>query len=154
MKAEHKALKGAFGDALSSVGTLDKAAKFCRVGKTTLASYYDPHNPGAFAPVDVIADLEALAPDGVPHVTVMLCRLNDGEFVPNPKARAGRENLLASIARLAKENSDIAQVVLTALEDGAVSEAEADAALQQVREGQSVLASLAAQLIAIKGDER
>lgn len=43
---------------VEEVGGVEPAASLTRVGKTMLASYYDPRS-GLYVPVDVVADLEA-----------------------------------------------------------------------------------------------
>jgi hypothetical protein len=154
MKPENLALKRATAEMLKGVGGLEAAAGFCRVGKSVLGDAQNPNCPDRFVTVDVVADLEPLAREreGWPHVTTMLCRLMGGAFVPLPQGEIGREDLIGSLARLAKENGDIATAICAAVADGKIEPAEAAAARVQVAEGQQVLAAMDRQLAAISGE--
>jgi hypothetical protein len=90
--------------ALLRTGTAVAAAAVTRVGDSRLSDYGHPHKPNDFAPIDVIADLEAEC--GVPVVTAALARLADHALVPLAQAH-DRVALSAALARLGREVGDV-----------------------------------------------
>lgn len=80
MSVARHALKRATDDMLAALGGQTKAAPFTRVGQSTLSTYASVHNRDAFAPIDIIADLEPLTRDseGFPFVTQALCAVMGG----------------------------------------------------------------------------
>jgi len=154
VKPEKIAGKLATQELIKGIGGLEAGAGFCRVGKSVLGDAQNINCGDRWLPIDVVADLEPLAREreGWPHVTRWLCQQMGGTFVALPRGGVGREDLLGSVGRLAKEHGDIATAICGALADGSVSAEEAATALVQVQEAQAVLAALAMQLTTIMGD--
>ncbi|WP_428968061.1 phage regulatory CII family protein [Sphingomonas sp. Xoc002] len=135
MSVTRQALKRATDDMLSSLGGQTKAAPFTRVGQSTLSTYASRNNPDAFAPIDVIADLEPLTrefPD-YPAVTRALCAINGGVFVPLPDVPTSDADLLTMMGRLSKEAGDVTQEICAALSDGRIDRVEQAKIRREVR---------------------
>lgn len=146
--ATHNMIKG--------VGGFQASEPFCRLKKSSLqecTSLSDLHAE-RFIPIDVVAELEPLSRerDGWPHVTRWLCGLMGGVFVPVPQGIPGREDLIGSVGRLAKEAADVTQTICGAVADGDVNAAEIAAARIQIEEAMAVLATLDRQLLTMAGD--
>lgn len=121
------AKKRAFRDLVEAAGGLDAAAMFCRLGKSQLQRCYDRNTPDAYAPIDVVDDLEEVtrAAPGWPHVTRLHAR-ELGLLLLDPPASAAptADNLMAALARASREHSDIATGLLEALQTGVVDPEE------------------------------
>jgi hypothetical protein len=154
MKPEAIFLKRATAEMIKGVGGLEAAAGFCRVGKSVLHEAQSINCPDRFVAIDVVADLEPLARDreGWPHVTRALCHQMGGVFVLVPNRIAGREDLIGSVGRLAKEAADVTQTICAAVADGQIDGGEIAAARMQIEEAMAVLASLDRQLMTMSGD--
>lgn len=135
MSVARHALKRATDEMLSALGGQTKAAPFTRVGQSTLSTYASVHNRDAFAPIDVIADLEPLTrdADGFPHVTRALCAVMGGVFVPLPDVPAGEADMLTAMGGLSKDAGDVAQVICASLADGRIDRQEQDKIRQAIR---------------------
>lgn len=87
----YKRLKGITHKLIKACGGLEAAAEETRAGKSSLANYADSRDHTAaasmFAPIDVIADLEAAV--GAPLVTKELARLAGYDLIPLEGAAAG-----------------------------------------------------------------
>ncbi|MFZ3483890.1 hypothetical protein [Sphingomonas sp. 3-13AW] len=146
-------LKVQFGELLSLVGGIEIAARFCRVGKSTLARYASLSFADAecFAPVDVVRDLEALA--GVPRVTRHLSIEAGGMFMPVPERFGGRATLLELVARKGKESAELTAAICAGLADGKFDAADARKALPELDDILGVLATMRGELLAISEEE-
>ncbi|WP_294195884.1 hypothetical protein [uncultured Sphingomonas sp.] len=147
-------LKQSFEALIEAVGGVEAAALFCRVGKSTLQTYYSKVHPKAFPPLDVIVALEPLARDraGFPPITSILCRLNGGVFVPIPEVRATGADLWALLARKAKEGAAVSAAMCEALKDGRVDADEARRVRGEIAKLFELLALMDAELAMIEGD--
>lgn len=65
---------------VEAAGGLEAAATVTRVRPSALQTYYSPQHPEAFAPADVLADLQAFTGD--PLVTRYLAKLCGFDLVP------------------------------------------------------------------------
>lgn len=77
---DYKAVKAAFRLLVQEAGGPVAAAKITRVSDTMLSNYGNPNNEDCFAPIDVVADLEAEV--GTPIVTCKLADLMGFDLVP------------------------------------------------------------------------
>lgn len=136
MSVARHALKRATDEMLSALGGQTKAAPHTRVGQSTLSTYASRFNQDAFAPIDVIADLEPLTrdADGFPFVTRALCAVMGGVFVPLPDVPASDADMLTMMGRLSKEAGDVTQAICAALSDGRVDRVEQSNIRSEVRQ--------------------
>lgn len=108
------ALKTAFRALVDGCGGLEAAALVTRVGRSVLSDYSHPQKPDCLPPVDVVADLEAVA--GAPLVTAVQARLARHVLVPLPEAVAGESS--AVIAAAFSESSDALCTFVRCMADG------------------------------------
>ena len=118
----HRSLKALTRVLVTACGGLDASAACVRVGRSQLANYHDMQSD-QFAPVDVVAELEAVA--GEPVVTAELARRAGCLLVPIP---AEGDGLLAKdMAALCREFSEACGAYAEAMgDDGRVDVAEAE----------------------------
>lgn len=126
------AMKRAFRRLVDSVGGVEAAATYCRWSKSQLSDAGNPNTP-TFAPVDVIADLEEISRDG-PLVSAQMARCAGHVLVPVPDGAASSADYLQVIARIMKENGDVAGVIAAAVADGDVCARDRALALPEVNE--------------------
>lgn len=138
------ALKSATRRLVAASGGLEALAAdpAMRVGRASLSNYQNPDQP-AFAPLDVIADLEAAG--ACSYGTEALCRLAGGVFLPILSG-PGR-GLNADVAALAKEIAEVFGAHAAALADGRVSCREMQAMLRQLDEALAAAAQVRATVI-------
>ncbi|NMN56886.1 hypothetical protein FHT36_000764 [Xanthobacter sp. SG618] len=121
-EADYLALKGATRRLVEACGGLESAAAVTRTGFQVLSKYGRPAEP-VFAPVDVVADLEADA--GVPLVTRALAALCNHVLVPLPRPEAGSGRWYRHISEVAQDAGAVVSRLGEALaDDGEVSRAE------------------------------
>ena len=135
-------LKGAFGDLLHANGGGLDAAQRTRLAQPDLSRFKSTNTEHAlrFAPIDVVADLEAAA--GAYPVTRVLAELANCILVPLPEGMA--EGALAErTGKSAKEFGDVMVRIGLALTDGKITAAEATSILQEIREVMLELSALA-----------
>lgn len=127
----YAALKTATRHLVDEAGGIDAAGASTRVGRATMAQYYsrDERNAAVYAPLDVIADLEAAT--GVPTITRHLARLAGYELVPalakDAEAVAPSDAVRAALmmgASLSVGVGRYQQLAIEAAEDGNISPAE------------------------------
>lgn len=124
-EADYLALKGATRRLVDACGGVESAAAVTRTGFQVLSKYGHPMQP-VFAPVDVVADLEADA--GMPLVTRALAALAGHVLVPLPSAEPGQGRWYRHIAEIAKDVGGVVERLGDALaDDGEVSRAESRA---------------------------
>lgn len=142
-------LRFRMAELIARCGGLVKAAAKCRVGKSTLARYAStsPADAECYAPIDVVHDLERVAGEAI--VTGELCSLAGGSFVAFPDAVPTGQDLLVQLAIQGKEHSDLATAILTGLDGGRLTRANAEAALIEQEEVLRVGALMRAELLAI-----
>lgn len=125
-------LRTAFRRLVKAVGGVEAGAGMTRVSKTTLATYYDRNSvPQAWAPMDVIIDLEDAA--GEPLVTRELARALGYELVPavDEPQSAGMVDLLRIVAEDSDAGGRFAGLVLQVTRDGRLDPHEIDVLVQR-----------------------
>lgn len=121
-RADYLALKAATRRLVERVGGVDAAAAVTRVGRSQLSVYGVPDSD-QYAPIDIVADLEAEA--AAPLVTQALAAAQHLALGPmNAAASAAPVSLLTHVAQLTKELGDVARVAADADADGNLSAAE------------------------------
>lgn len=151
-----RALKIATQETISGVDGLDKAASFCRVGKTQLSDYQNVNRPDSYMPLDVIAKLEPLARDreGSPHITHLLCQLMGGVFVAVPDTPVTTGRLLETMAALHSEFSEVTQAVCAGLADHDFCALDAARLESELEDVIRVAVTMRAMARSIKGGEQ
>jgi hypothetical protein len=124
---------------VDKVGGCDAAAACTRPGRSQIASYYDMSSE-AFAPVDVVADLEAAAQE--PLITAELARRAGYALVPVDAH--GNGELPASMAAFGREVAEVFATFAEGMADGTLSRDEAENLQRQlldvIRVGKSAVA--------------
>jgi hypothetical protein len=153
--SDYAALKAATRQLVTATGGGNEAAKATRVGQQVLSGYggIGPEHAERFAPVDVIADLEAEC--GRPIVTRKLAELSNCLLVPLPSGQ-GADAVSARAGRSAHEFGEVMEGVFAALRDGRITQDEAPPILANIRELMLELAGMAeaVQAAALDGEER
>jgi hypothetical protein len=85
------------------LGGVDAAASGCRVGRSMLSDYGNPHHDETFIPVDVALDLEDLL--GAAPVSQALALARGFDLVPVEPVAPGE--LAALLARLGRDCADL-----------------------------------------------
>lgn len=116
-----RALKTLFRAIVDRVGGCDAAAACSRPGRSQIASYYDMTSE-AFAPVDVVADLEAAAME--PLITAELARRAGYALVPVDAQGSGE--LPSSMAAFGREVAEVFATYAEAMADGKLERCEAE----------------------------
>jgi hypothetical protein len=117
-----RGLKALFRALLTRCGGLDASASCVRVGRSQLANYTDMASD-QFAPVDVVAELEAVA--GEPLVTAELARR--AGFLLIPVVADAEGHLAQDMAQLGREIGEAFAAYAEAMgNDGRLDAAEAD----------------------------
>lgn len=143
---EDRALKTLFRCLVEEAGGLDAAATCVRVGRSRLAEYY-ALGGDAFAPVDVVARLEAIV--GRPLVTAELARRAGCALEAMAAAAAGRIDVM--LARVGAELGQVNAAYASALADGRVCPEDR---ARLAREANEARAALDALLGALQAGER
>lgn len=117
--AELVALKVAFGLLVRDVGGLEAAHAVTGYPVSRLSEAASLHHRDRWPRVDVVAALEALAPD--PRVTATLARLSGHVLLPVPRMAGDHAEALAAVFR---KFGDLGARTALALADGKVSDAE------------------------------
>lgn len=151
--ADRQALKVAFGRLVRSVGGQEAAVQFTRFTRHQALS--DFANPSAehaqrFAPIDAVADLEAISHGtaGHPVVTRQLARLAGYALVPLPRPRGEAADFAGHLQAIIRESADVTMDLSLHLqkapgpEEAAKLIAETDEAIQALVELRAVLAGL------------
>ena len=117
---DYLALKASTRGLLKLAGGQEAASSATRVGQQALSRYGAASEPEAFAPIDVIADLEAET--GEPVVTRALAHLAGFDLVSREKGDG--QPLPRRLGCIAKEAGDVVASLANALADGTVTHAE------------------------------
>ena len=114
-----QSLKNATRALIRAYGGQEAAEAETGKSQTQLSRYGSVDSDG-FAPIDVVASLEAAThgQPGHPHVTRWLARNAGGVFVTLPKAAADGGDWHQAMGAVAKESGDVIQRVCAALVDG------------------------------------
>lgn len=119
--ADYFGLKAAVRRLVTMAGHGPQAATITRVSQQRLSEYGQPGSP-LFAPIDVVADLEA---ECGPIVTAQLAALCHHLLIPMPEA-CRRGSVLGRITGEAmKETSEVFIAIADIIKDGVVTGAEA-----------------------------
>lgn len=146
-------LKVATTALFAAVGGQEPAAMSCRVGQSKLSDYGNVFKPEAFAPIDVVIDLEAITRGlpGAPHVTRYLALRAGFALVPLPQARPTVVTFEVHLAACAKETADVITALATSL-NGGVCQREAKAVRAEIAHAVQVLMDLDAALAEREAD--
>lgn len=140
-RTDYRALKAAFRMLVDEVGGPVAAARITRVSATQLANYGDGNQDAVFAPIDVVADLEAEL--GEPIVTAKLADLSQRDVVPrSPAASVEAEHLARHLGDVSKAMAETVSTVGVAVSDGRVTAEEMRQILKTVAAAHTQLAEL------------
>lgn len=151
-EGDYLALKSATRQLVRQCGGVEAGAAVTRAGFQTLSKYGRPQEP-VFAPVDVIADLEADA--GAPLVTRQLAALAHHVLVPLPRGGTGKGRWYRHISEVTQGVGEVVQRLGRALEDdGDVSREEVKRLdlREEVREAIADLVELDRALAELEGE--
>ncbi len=143
---DYLVLKAATRGLTKLAGGQETAAGVTRVGQQALSRYGAAQEQEAFAPIDVIADLEAETGD--PVVTRALAHLAGFDLVA--RDRGDGQPLPRRLGCIAKEAGDVVASLANALADGAVTPEERT---QIEAETQELIAEAHRLLAALKREE-
>lgn len=157
MSPEKQALKLAFGRLVRAAGGQEAAVGFTRFARHQAFSDFasaQPEHDARFAPIDAVADLEAVTcgAAGHPIVTRQLARQAGFALVPLPRARACEADFAVHLARVVTESADVTAALsyhLRAVPDAASARALREETAQAIQ----ALVELDAALAAVIGGE-
>ncbi|MFH5923818.1 hypothetical protein [Roseomonas xinghualingensis] len=136
---ELRGLKTAFGNLVSFVGGGTAAETVTRVGKSQLSDYSNHNRMDSFPPIDVVADLIAVAAQ--PFVLRELALLAGYQLTAFEPVDSTQ--LAAAIAEGTREAADVPAAYLDALADGRLSRTEAHEVQRQAIEAADKMMSIA-----------
>lgn len=139
---DYLALKAVTRDLTDKAGGVTRAGQISRVGAPLLSRYGSPQE-STFAPIDVIADLEAEVGD--PVVTRELASLSGFDLVARPAPGASLP-LTERFVKMLKENGDVEQAISRAIAAGEITAAEKNRLRIEIKEAMAQLSSLMAEL--------
>ncbi len=125
---------------IAACGGIDGAAASCRVGRSQLADYANPHEEKSFMPLDVVQQLEAAC--GQPIVTEYLAGRHDVVLVKLPTGPTSLRTWMQAEAGVLKEHAERAGKMADALADGRLDLNEAVEVLRETDESLRELAML------------
>lgn len=149
MGREGLQLKRATELLIDSIGAKTAAGVTGR-GLSTVYRWADRNAPNDFISLRDLRELEANAPE--PLVTMALCRMAGGVFVPHIDLAADEGTLAGMVMQLSKELGDVAGKVSMALADGVVTPGEAEGCLRELDDMARLQAQLRAMLESIGRD--
>lgn len=131
---DYASLKTATRGLIKAIGTETDAATVTRVAQQHLSRYVSTASDNAemFAPVDIVADLEAEC--GQPIVTRKLAEFSGHELVPLPEILRDGNGLDQVSGAAVKETGEFLAALGTALADGKLGEKEMAAVSSEGRE--------------------
>jgi len=154
LNSEQLALKALTRNLIERVGGLDAAASCTRVGRSQLANYCSPHHDH-FLPIDILQRLEKVAEDAT--LTEELLR-HHGLVATRPQGSTSTGSVLAGLALLAAEMSDLHRASAEGLADGELcrdDKIRIERELQDViRQASGLMADLHARLAQMAPGER
>lgn len=136
---DYQALKAATRDLVSTAGGPNRASTITRGAPSYLSRYGLAHEQ-MFAPVDIIADLEAEC--GTPFVTRMLADLAGYDLVPKAEASASADRLTSHLGDVARTAGGVMSSLADAIGDGQLTEDERRAIDSRAAETETELAEL------------
>lgn len=146
-RREYEALKGATKALVKSFGSLEEAAGVTRSDPARLSRFGNVHEKGMFAPIDVIADLEARL--GRPVVTTILADMLGYVLVPKEDARR-TPDLVQHVGMLAKESGEALSSFAVLADPVNRTPQNIARARQEIREAEEVFAGAEQTLDAIE----
>lgn len=149
MGVEGLQLKRASELLVKSLGGIEAVASLVGKGSSTVGRWVNRNDGESWINLRDLREAEANAPE--PLVTMALCRMAGGIFVPHVCHGADEGSLAGLVMLLSKELGDVAGSIAAALADGEVSPCEADRALRELDEMARAQAQLRAVLESIRG---
>ncbi len=150
MEREGIQLKRATELLTEAAGGAKQAAGICGRGLSTVYRWSDRNAPNDFISLRDLRELEANAKQ--PLVTMTLCRMAGGVFVPHIDLAADEGTLAGMVMQLSKELGDVAGKVSMALADGVVTPSEAEGCLRELDDMARLQAQLRTMLESIRGE--
>lgn len=145
---DRAAMKTATRRLVQRVGGIEAAATVCRYAKSAIAETYDPQRMDRTMPIDVVADLEAVAE--APLVTEVLARLSGHALMPIGQAGGLEAQAIAEVGRRA---SDVFAAWASAHADAQVTDAERQRVAGELLQLQRACMQAVAALMPQKGGE-
>lgn len=148
-------LKRAVRSGISLCGGVDGAAATVDRSRS-VAGDWNNLNHAAFPTIDKALALDevAIAKGELPPIACAYARELGGVFVPHIDPCASEGSLAGMVMQLSKELGDVAGAISSALADGSVSPAEADAALRELDDMARQQAQLRGALEALRASGR
>lgn len=128
-KISHREHASLAHDLIEACGGLEEAARACRVRKSSLSGYQNPHDPSTM-PADVIDALQVYAQQGPTY---------SARITANCEPRSITGCLKELAFDLAQESMDVVAVVREALADGRLSNNDLDAIAAAERDAEQAL---------------
>lgn len=143
-------LKAACAEAVDhpAVGGVRRAAEHLQLSPGRVSQSASPFEGARWFSLLHVAELEALA--GAPIIARALADLADCDVVP--RGAGARDTVHHHLARITRECADVQSLLLDALSDGQISDAERDAVVREARQAVDALNALAAALLGTGGD--
>lgn len=140
-QTDYNGLKTAYRDLVKRLGGTVHASKLTRVRQQEISNYGSaaPDYLERFAPIDVVADLEA---EVGPVVTAELARLSNHMLVPLPEVVRNGTPLGRITGKAMKETADVFARIGAMLDDGVLDWAEGVQLRTEIREAMVALATL------------
>ena len=140
-------IKAATRDLVRQAGGLERAGRIAGRGKSTIDRYCSPDHPDVI-PIDAALRLEQET--GTACVTAAMAAIN-GRTVAERATEAAGGDVLAAVARAAKESADVLAAAASAMADGKISPNEARAIEVEAAEAQEVISDLRTTITAAGG---
>lgn len=147
-RRDYLALKAATRALIEMLGGVTAASAVSRIDAGRLSRYGNPHE-ALFAPLDVIADLEAAAGDAA--ITRALAALAGFHLVERAAARSEVEHLTRIFGVVAAEMGDVLRSTGEALVDGRLTAQELATIDREAAEAEAALAQLRTDIAARRG---
>lgn len=136
---------------VKSLGGIEAVAALLGKGSSTVGRWVNRNDGDSWINLHDLREAEANAKQ--PLVTMALCRMAGGVFVPNIAHGADEGTLAGLVMQLSKELGDVAGSIAAALADGECSPDEAEQALRELDEMARVKAQLRTVLEGIRNRE-
>lgn len=136
-RRDYDALKDATKELVKCFDSLEAAASITRADPARLSRFGNRHEQGMFAPIDVIADLEARL--GKPVVTAILADMLGFVLVPKEEAKR-RPDLAQHVGSVAKETGEAVSALAMLIDPAARTPQNIAKAQREIREAEERLA--------------
>lgn len=143
---DYAGLKTIFRQLVKRIGGGAHAATLTRVRQQEISNYgsAEPDYAERFAPIDIVADLEA---EVGPMVTAELARLSNHILVPLPEVARCNTPLGRITGQAMKETSEVFVRLGDMLDDGVLTRVEGAHLRREIREAMVALARLELQIV-------